>query len=590
MSSCSSSLKKRISYWPYIRPNLLWMLAGPIAIIGDGILEIIQPRLMAKIVDDGIQAQGIEDAQRMEVILHTGGWMMVLALLAIVFGIAGVYFTANGTFRFGASLRQALFHKVQTYSFQNIDHFSTASLVTRLTNDITNIQNTVMSALRMFTKTGVMLIGALISAIAINPELAAVTALAIPVLLVVILLVLKIGLPFFNKMQKSIDNLNRRVQESVANIRVIKSFVREDYEKKRFHRAARDLFDITVKASSIMITVMPIMTLIMNVTTIAVLWFGSGQVMTGDMKVGDLMSYSTYIMHILMSLMMMSMTIMMFSRAKASSDRLKEVLGEEPDIQDPLHPQKQQVTSGKVEFRHVTFRYEGSSEPILQDISFTVNPGEIVAIIGSTGSGKSSLVQLIPRLYDVEEGQVLVDGVDVREYSLHGLRQGIGMVPQKNVLFSGSIRDNIRWGRPDAEEREITEAAQSAQADAFIRSFPSGYDTELGQGGVNVSGGQKQRLCIARAMIKKPPILILDDSTSAVDSDTESRIRHAFKEKLEGTTVFLIAQRISSVRYADRIIVLEEGHIAGMGTHEQLMDTNPIYQEINRSQQKGVSA
>lgn len=579
-----------MSYWPYIRPNLLWMLAGPIAIIGDGILEIIQPRLMAKIVDDGIQAQGIEDAQRMEVIIHTGGWMIVLALLAIVFGIAGVYFTANGTFRFGASLRQALFHKVQTYSFQNIDHFSTASLVTRLTNDITNIQNTVMSALRMFTKTGVMLIGALISAIAINPELAAVTALAIPVLLVVILLVLKIGLPFFNKMQKSIDNLNRRVQESVANIRVIKSFVREDYEKKRFHHAAKDLFDITVKASSIMITVMPIMTLIMNVTTIAVLWFGSGQVMTGDMQVGDLMSYSTYIMHILMSLMMMSMTIMMFSRAKASSDRLKEVLGEEPDIRDPLHPQKQQITSGKVEFRHVTFRYEGSSEPILQDISFTVNPGEIVAVIGSTGSGKSSLVQLIPRLYDVEEGQVLVDGADVREYSLHGLRQGIGMVPQKNVLFSGSIRDNIRWGRPDAQDQEIMEAAQSAQADDFIRSFPSGYDTELGQGGVNVSGGQKQRLCIARAMIKKPPILILDDSTSAVDSDTESRIRHAFKEQLKGTTVFLIAQRISSVRYADRIIVLEEGRIAGMGTHEQLMATNQIYQEINLSQQKGVSA
>ena len=586
----AKSLKK-ISYWPYVKPHLWWLLAGPLVVTFDGILEIIQPALMAKIVDDGINGVGITDAQRMEIILQTGGVMILLALLAIALGIGGVFFTAEGTFRFGASLRRALYHRVQAYSFSNIDRFSSASLVTRLTNDVTNLQNTLMSSLRMFTRTGVMLTGALVSAILINARLALLTAFAIPVIFVIILVVVKKGLPYFEKMQRAIDGLNRRIQETVSNIRVIKSFVREDHERKRFDLSAENLFNITVKASGLMVTVMPAMMLVMNLTTIGVLWFGGQQVVAGEMQVGALMSYSTYIMHILMSLMMLSMTIMMFSRAKASSERIKEVLSEEPDIADGQDADRRPVNSGLVEFRHVSFRYTAdAADDVLHNITFTARPGEVIAVVGATGSAKSFLVNLIPRLYDVTEGAVLVDGRNVRDYAIETLRDGIGLVPQKNLLFTGTIRDNIRWGRPDATDEEVEAAAKAAQAHDFILSLPDGYDTRLEQGGVNVSGGQKQRLCIARAMIKKPPILILDDSTSAVDSDTESRIRASFASDLTGTTVFLIAQRISSIRSADRILILDGGRMAGFGTHEELLTSSGIYQEILESQQKGVSA
>lgn len=584
-----TSDKPRISYWPYIRPHLPWLVAGPLVIVLDGILEILQPRFMAKIVDDGINATGISGEEQMRVILSTGGAMILLALLAIVCGIGGVFFSANGTFRFGASLRGAMYHKVQSYSFANIDKFSTASLVTRLTNDITNIQNTLMSGLRMVTRTSVMLVGAVISAVTINPDLALVTACAVPVLAVVIVLVQVKGFPYFKRMQEKIDALNQRVQESVTNIRVIKSFVREDHERKRFNRSAEDLFSVSVKASGIIIVLMPVMTLIMNITTVTVLWLGAGQVSTGDMLIGDLMSYSTYIMHILMSLMMMSMTLMMLSRARASSQRVKEVLSENPDIADRENVQTHPISRGKVEFRDVSFKYHlASPEYELEHVSFTVEPGQIIAIVGATGSGKSTLVQLIPRLYDVTEGQILVDGTDVRDYRIRTLREGIGMVLQKNVLFSGTIRDNIKWGRPNATEEQVIQAAKDAQAHDFIQSFSQGYDTLLEQGGVNVSGGQKQRLCIARAIIKSPPILILDDSTSAVDSDTESRIQEAFHKNLKHTTVFLIAQRISSVRSADKILVLDNGQMAGFGSHEELLTSNPIYQEIIASQNKAA--
>ena len=580
-----------VSYWTYVRPHLPWLMAGPLVILFDGVLEIIQPRFMARIVDEGIRAEGLTDPQRMEVILRTGGVMVLLALLAIALGVAGVFFTAEGTFRFGASLRRDMYEKVQSYSFANIDRFSSASLVTRLTNDVTNIQNTMMSCLRMFTRTSVMLTGALISAILINARLALVTACAIPLVLAAVIAVLKMGFPLFEKMQGRIDALNRRVQESVTNIRVIKSFVREDHERERFNRSAADLFEISVKASGLIITVMPVMTLVMNLTTVAVLWFGAQQTSAGLMQVGDLMSYSTYIMHILMSLTMMSMSVMMLSRARASSERVKEVLAERPTITDRPEAAARKVAQGRVEFRRVSFRYgpEGADN-VLEDVSFVAEPGEVIAVVGATGSSKSTLVQLIPRLYDVTEGQILVDGVDVRDYRIEDLREGVGMVPQKNLLFSGTIRENIRWGRPDATDQEVEQAAVDAQADAFIRSFPQGYDTRLDQGGVNVSGGQKQRLCIARAMIKRPPILILDDSTSAVDSDTEGRIRAAFNRSLKGTTVFLIAQRIHSIRTADRILVLNDGRVAGFGTHEQLLADNEIYREIVNSQQKGVGA
>ena len=580
-----------VSYWTYVRPHLPWLMAGPLVILFDGVLEIIQPRFMARIVDDGIRAEGLTDPQRMEVILRTGGVMVLLALLAIVLGVAGVFFTAEGTFRFGASLRRDMYEKVQSYSFANIDRFSSASLVTRLTNDVTNIQNTMMSCLRMFTRTSVMLTGALINAILINARLALVTACAIPLVLAAVIAVLKMGFPLFEKMQGRIDALNRRVQESVTNIRVIKSFVREDHERERFSRSAADLFEISVKASGLIITVMPVMTLVMNLTTVAVLWFGAQQTSAGLMQVGDLMSYSTYIMHILISLTMMSMSVMMLSRARASSERVKEVLTERPTITDRPEAAARKVAWGRVEFRRVSFRYgpEGADN-VLEDVSFVAEPGEVIAVVGATGSSKSTLVQLIPRLYDVTEGQILVDGVDVRDYRIEDLREGVGMVPQKNLLFSGTIRENIRWGRPDATDQEVEQAAADAQADAFIRSFPQGYDTRLDQGGVNVSGGQKQRLCIARAMIKRPPILILDDSTSAVDSDTEGRIRAAFSRSLKGTTVFLIAQRVHSIRTADRILVLNDGRVAGFGTHEQLLADNEIYREIVNSQQKGVGA
>ena len=381
------------------------------------------------------------------------------------------------------------------------------------------------------------------------------------------------------------------MQESVTNIRVIKSFVREDHEKAKFYDAADRLCDISVKASGLMVTIMPLMQLVMNLTTVGALWLGGNMVQSGEIAIGGLMSYSTYIMHILMSMMMMSMAIMMFSRARASAARLKEVLAEQSTITDPEHPVTAPVQKGEVEFRHVSFRYnETSPDLVLDDVSFTAHPGEVIAVVGATGSAKSSLVNLIPRLYDATDGQVLVDGVDVRDYAIRTLREGIGMVPQQNVLFSGTIADNIRWGDPDATDDEVEQAARDAQAHDFIMSFPEGYQTMLSQGGVNVSGGQKQRLCIARAMIKKPRVLILDDSTSAVDSDTEGRIRESFSQHLKGTTVFIIAQRISSIKTADRILVLDSGKVAGFGTHEELIASNTIYQEIVSSQQKGVSA
>lgn len=591
MSKPNKQETKAPSYLQCARPHLGWLIAGPLFVALGGVAEILQPGFMARIVDEAIEGVGLSDAARMDIIKETALWMVLVALLAIVAGVVGIYFIANGTFRFGATLRKSLYGSVQRYSFSNIDKFSTASLVTRMTNDVTNVQNTFIQTLRMTTFTAAMFTGALVSALAVSPRLALVTLFAVPVIAIAISIVVKKGFPLFEKMQSRIDDLNRRVQESVTNIRVIKSFVREDYERERFRLSAEGLCAIAVKASGLMVTVMPLMQLIMNLTTVAALWFGGRMVQNGEMPIGGLMSYSTYILHILMSLMMMSMAIMMFSRARASSARIREVLQETPAITEKENAVDTPVSEGRVEFRHVGFRYnEDSPDKVLDNITFTAEPGEVIAVVGATGSAKSTLVNLIPRLYDVTEGAVLVDGVDVRDYRIETLRRGIGMVPQKNVLFSGTIAENIRWGNPDADDGEVEQAARDAQAHEFIMSFPDGYQTRLEQGGVNVSGGQKQRLCIARAMIKKPPVLILDDSTSAVDSDTESRIRESFAAHLSGTTVFIIAQRVSSVRTADRILVLDGGRMAGFGTHDELMAGNDIYQEIVRSQQKGVDA
>ncbi len=578
----------KISYFHYMKPHLLWLLLGPLVIAMGGALEIFQTNFMADIVNVIQTPDGRTPEEVLDVILHDGGIMCLITLGAIIAGIVGVVLLTIGSLRFGTGLRTAMFGKVQTFSFENIDKFSTASLVTRLTNDITNVQNTIVQTLRMGTFTAAMLLSALINALLISPSLAALTLFSIPIIAMVITVIVKKGFPLFEKMQKAIDGLNARVQETTTNIRVIKSFVREKHETKRFHAAADHLCDISVKASGLMVTVMPLMQLVMNLTVVAALWFGAGKVVAGEIEIGNLTAYNEYIRHILMSMMMMSMTIIMYSRARASSRRLKEVLNEQSTITDKDDPVTSPIQKGTVVFDHVSFRYDPHSpDKVLDDISFTANAGEVIAIVGATGSAKTTLVSLIPRLYDVSDGAITVDGVDVRDYKLTTLRGAIGMVPQKNVLFSGSIRDNIRWGDENATDEQIRQAARDAQAEDFILALPDGYDTRLEQGGVNVSGGQKQRLCIARAMVKKPPILILDDSTSAVDSDTESRIRESFQTTLAGTTVFLIAQRVSSVRYADRILVLDQGRLAGIGTHDELMAQNEIYREIVLSQQKG---
>ena len=461
-----------------------------------------------------------------------------------------------------------------------------AMLVTRLTNDIQQIQNVLMMGLRMAMRAPGMFIGALIMAFMMNARLAVVILVVIPLLTAAIAVILKTAFPRFTAMQKKLDQLNSGIQEALTNVRVIKSFVREEFEEEKFRDMNQDLKNSSLDAMKIVIVTMPVMTLAMNITTLAVVWYGGNIIIAGDMPVGDLTAFTTYIVQILMSLMMLSMVFLQLSRAVASIRRVGEVMDTEIDLTDRDASRKDlAVLKGKVEFKHVSFSYtDNRDEMVLEDINFTAEPGQIIGIIGSTGSGKTTLVQMIPRLYDATKGQVLVDGVDVREYSLKNLREGVGMVLQKNVLFSGTIEENLRWGKEDASMDEIREMAQSAQADSFVTSFTNGYDTDMGQGGVNVSGGQKQRLCIARALLKRPKILILDDSTSAVDTATEARIRQCFNTSLKDTTKIIIAQRIGSVEEADRILVLDEGRLIGQGTHEQLMEECKAYQEIYYSQ------
>ena len=458
--------------------------------------------------------------------------------------------------------------------------------MTRLTNDIQQVQNVTMMGLRMMFRAPGMLIGALIMAFLMNTRLALVILVVIPFLTLAIFLILKTAFPRFTVMQKKLDRLNSGIQESLTNVRVIKSFVREDFEEKKFQDMNQDLKESSLNAMKIVIMTMPVMTLAMNITTLAVVWYGGNIIIAGNMQVGDLTAFTTYIVQILMSLMMVSMVFLQSSRAMASVKRINEVMDTEIDLTDENASQKGlSVARGEVEFRDVSFSYhQEAGEKVLEHISFTARPGQTVGIIGATGSGKTSLVQLIPRLYDVTEGQVLVDGVDVREYSLRNLREGVGMVLQKNVLFSGTIQENLRWGDEAATDEVLRQAAESAQAHSFISSFSEGYQKDLGQGGVNVSGGQKQRLCIARALLKKPRILILDDSTSAVDTATEARIRECFATTLKDTTKIIIAQRIGSVEEADLILVLDEGKIIGSGNHKELMADCQAYREIYYSQ------
>ncbi len=572
-----SNLKRWLRY---ARPYALYFVVGPLCMIVEVIGEIVLPKLYANIVNVGIETGNVR------YIVVTCLLMILMALLMMTGGVGGAYFASKASVNVAADVRRDVYAKIQKFSFANIDRFSTGSLITRLTNDVTQVMNMINMLMRMCLRAPGMLIGALIAAISMSPSLATVLAVTVPLIVVVQFIVIRIGFPRFTRMQDKVDGLNNKIQEDLTNERVIKSFVREDYENRRFSAANADLKSTTLKALRVVIFMMPLMMLLMNLTSLAVVWFGGKMVIGGRMQVGDLTAFITYITQILMSLMMLTMIFMNSSRALASARRISEVLDEKIDLNDNQAKHKElDVRRGDVEFRNVSFRYyKNSPGKVLDNISLKINAGETVGVVGSTGCGKTTLVSMIPRLYDVDEGEVLVDGVNVRDYDLTRLRDGVGMVLQKNVLFSGTIAENLRWGDESATDAQLTEAAQSAQADGFIRSFADGYDSVLDQGGANVSGGQKQRLCIARALLKHPKILILDDSTSAVDTATEAQIRRAFTNELKDSTKIVIAQRISSVQDADKIIVLNEGCVTGIGTHDELLKNNKEYQEIYYSQ------
>ena len=562
-------------YKKYITPYLGAFLMCPLMMLTEVAGEVALPKLMSLIINNGVAGRDTG------YILKTGLLMAAVVVCMEVGGILGSYFAAKASINFTTDLRRDVFKKVQQFSFANIDSFSTGSLVTRLTNDIQQVQNVLTMGLKMALRAPGMFVGALFMAFMMNGRLAAILLVVIPLLSLAIGLILKTAFPRFEAMQKKLDRLNSGIQESLTNVRVVKSFVREDFEIGKFSGLNQDLRDSGMRALKIVIATMPVMMFAMNVTTLAVVWYGGNLIIGGSMPVGDLTAFTTYIVQILMSLMMLSMVFLQSSRARASLKRITEVLDTVVDLNDDQAARKElRVEKGSVEFKDVSFGYGKGGDRVLEHISIKAEPGQTIGIIGATGSGKTSLVQLIPRLYDVTEGAVLVDGVDVRDYSLKNLRNGVGMVLQKNVLFSGTIEENLRWGDEDASREELVKAAVNAQADGFVTAFKNGYHTEIGQGGAGVSGGQKQRLCIARALLKKPKILILDDSTSAVDTATEAAIRESFKNELKDTTRIIIAQRTSSVQDADRILVLDDGKIIGSGTHEELLRTCRAYEEI----------
>lgn len=568
-------------WFKYIKPYLFYFIITPLCMLMEVAGEVIMPRLLGMVIDS--QKNGTLTVSESLLVMLA---IILCALAMMAGGIGGSYFGAKASVNFAADLRQDIFEKVQTYSFANIDKFSTGSLVTRMTNDVTQMQNFVNMLLRMAFRAPGMLIAALFMAISLQPSLTVTFAVAIPLLLIAVGAIILTGFSRFEVVQKKLDRLNSIVQENVTNVRVVKSFVREDHEVKKFAGANKDLKKAGMSAMNIMIFLSPVTTLIMNVTVLFIIYFGSQMVYDTQMEVGALSTFVTYTTQILFSLMMVSMLFMMSSRALASAKRIKEVLEEQPDISDEnaKFPQLE-IQTGDIEFKNVTFRYyKNSSECVLDNINLKIPAKSIVGIIGSTGCGKTTLVSMIPRLYDPDSGEVLIDGINVKDYSLYNLREGIGMVLQNNTLFSGTIEENLRWGNENATEEQIVEAAKSAQADKFVSSFKDGYKTEIDQGGTNVSGGQKQRLCIARTLLKNPKVIILDDSTSAVDTATEAQIRNSFRNELAGSTKIIIAQRISSVKDADMIIVMNEGKITGIGTHDELMQSNEAYQEIYYSQ------
>ncbi|MCD8136307.1 MAG: ABC transporter ATP-binding protein/permease [Parabacteroides gordonii] len=568
-------------YWQILKRYKGGLLISPLLVLITVLCETVQPMFMAEIIDNGVMNRDLS------VITHIGTYMILVSIAGLVVNIINVYISSRIGIGFGTDLRETLFGKIQQLSFFDIDKFSSASLITRLTSDISRIQQIVLMSLRLLLRSPLMLAMVVFFVIRINRELAMVLIIAIPILGGSVYLILSKGFPFFLKVQQKVDQLNSVVRENLINIRVVKSFVREDFETKKFDKSSEELRDMVISASNIVVSIFPVMQLVMNLSTLAILWLGGQKVIHGELKVGELISFVNYLAQVLMSLMMLSMIIMSYARASASSKRILEVLDTEASLVNTKEglQKKHKIEKGKVTFDNVSFRYIGSENNVLQHINFQAHPGETIALVGATGSAKSSLVQLIPRLYDTTSGEIRIDDIPVKDYNLDELHARIGMVLQKNELFTGTIIDNLRWGKPDASIAEIEEATRAAEAHDFIQSFTDGYETLLGRGGINLSGGQKQRICIARALLRKPKILILDDSTSAVDTETELKIRNNLNALLHDTTVFIITQRINTMQSADRVIVLEDGEVNAIGTPDELMKSSDVYQDIYHSQQ-----
>lgn len=568
-------------YWQILRRYKISLAVCPLLVLVTVWCETVQPMYMADIIDQGVMKRDLS------LIAEKGTYMVLISLLGLAFSVANVWVASRTSIGFGTDLRTALFRKIQQLSFFDLDRFGTSSLITRLTNDIARIQQVVLMSMRMMLRSPFMLVMAIFFVVRINAQLALILVAAIPVLGMAVFLILKKGFPYFLKVQQKIDQLNGVVRENLINIRVVKSFVREDFETRKFTRSSEELRDMVIRASDIIVAIFPVMQLVMNLSIMAILWVGGYKVMEGELQIGELISFVNYLAQVLMSLMLLSMFIMATARASASSRRIREVLDTTPSLVNTPEglTDRYKIEQGNIEFEQVGFRYGDGENDVLRNVSFHIRPGETVAVVGATGSAKSSMVQLIPRLYDVTAGEVRIDGVPVKEYNLQELHARIGMVLQKNELFTGTILENLRWGKPDASLEEAEEACRAAQAHDFIMGLSEGYNMLLGRGGVNLSGGQKQRICIARALLRKPRILILDDSTSAVDSETELHIRENLERMLGDTTVLIITQRINTMQSADRVIVLEDGEVETIGTPEELLATSKVYQEIYSSQQ-----
>ena len=563
----------------FLRPYWKSALVAPLLMVLEVAMDLMQPRLIQQIVDVGIAQLDLS------VIVNTGLLMVGLALIGAFGGDGCTVFAVMAAQGFGADLRSGLFRKVQSLSFGNLDELGTGQLVTRLTNDVTQVQEVVMIMLRIMVRAPLLLVGSMIMAIITSPRLALLLLVLSPMVLAVVLWVIKRAHPMFSQVQRRLDNLNTVMQENLAGVRVVKAFVRADHEKQRFGTTNDALMDQTIRAARLLAVTMPFMMLALNLGVVGVIWFGGVQVTYGGITVGQIIAFVNYLLRSLRSVMMVSMLLMRVSRAEASAERILEVLNSAPEVQNKPEAIDTSAPQGWVAFENVTFNYDSNTlDPVLEDVSFVAEPGQTVAILGATGSGKSSLIHLIPRFYDVTAGRVTIEGVDVRDVDKEALRRNVGVALQESILFSGTIRDNIRYGRPDATDEEVVTAAQAAQAHEFISGFSDGYDTVLGQRGVNLSGGQKQRIAIARALITNPAVLILDDSTSSVDVETEARIQDALAELMKGRTSFVIAQRISTVLNADKILVLNDGRVAAEGTHSELMASSPIYREIYESQ------